>query len=225
MKGFTVVEPAAIMATHLTEVLKNHASELLTRQDVNNMLDRVKRESPAAVEGVVPELLPLATVQKVLQNLLGERVSIRDAVTILETVADQGSQTKEPDVLSEYARLALRRSLVRDYVGSDGKLHVCTLDPKVEKLLADNVQATKQGLMLVLPPEQGEVLSQQVNRAVEQLGRQGMPQVLLTSPNVRLALRRYLAGAIPNLVVLSFSEITPDIEVYSQGTVSLDNAD
>jgi flagellar biosynthesis protein FlhA len=225
MKGFTVVEPAAVLATHLTEVLKTNSAELFTRQDVNNLLERVKREAPAAVEGVVPETVPLATVQKVLQNLLSERVSIRDAVTILETLADQGALTKEPDVLAEYVRLALRRNLIRNYVGDDQKLHVCTLDPGIEKMLSENVQATKQGLMLVLPPDQGETLSLKIKDTLDQLGRQGLPLVLLTSPNVRLALRRYLAGAIPNLVVLSFSEITPDIEVYSQGIVSLDNAD
>jgi flagellar biosynthesis protein FlhA len=225
MKGFTVVAPAAVMATHLTEVIKSHAAELLTRQDVNRMLERVKREMPAVVEGVVPEVVSMSTLQKVLQNLLNERISIRDAVTILEVLADQGAQTKEPDVLTEYVRMGLRRTICNQFVSADGKLNVCTLDMKTEKLLADNVQATKQGLMLVLPSEQGELLIASMKDATDKLARQGQSPILLVGPNVRLALRRYVTGAIPNIVVLSYSEIVPEVEVYSNEVVSLDNVD
>lgn len=225
MKGFTVVEPAAVMATHLTEMIKSHASELLTRQDIKNMLERVRREAPAAVEDVVPDIVPISTLQKVMQNLLSERVSIRDAVTILESLADYGSQTKEPDVLTEYVRMSLRRSIVGAYCSADGKLTVCTLDPRTEKFVVENVQATKQGLMLVLDPETGEKLTVKMKKAADKLAREGFAPVFLVSPNVRLALRRYVQTAIPSIVVFSYSEITPEVEVYSNEAVSINDAD
>jgi len=224
MKGYTVVEPAAVMATHLTEIIKTHAAEVFTRQDVKNLIERVKREFPAAVEGVVEEIVPLATLQKVLQNLLNERVSIRDMVTILEALADYAQQTKDADVLTEYVRMALRRSITRNYSGDNDQMTVFTLEPRTEKFLADNVQATKQGLMLVIPPNNGEVLTQRIARAVERMTREGLTPVLLVSPNVRMALQRYLQGAINGLVVLSYSEILPHIEVFSKEAVSIYDA-
>ena len=225
LKGFTVVEPAAVMATHLTEIIKTHAAEIFTRQDVKNLVERVKREAPAAVEDVVGDLVPLSTLQKVLQNLLTERISIRDMVTILETLADYSQQTKDSDVLTEYVRMALRRTITNSYRNSDNQMNVFTLDPQTEKLLSDNVQATKQGLMLVLPPAKGEVLISKIKAACEMMGREGLAPVLLVSPNIRLALRRYVQGAIPNIVVISYSEVLPDVEVYSKQAVSIYNAD
>ncbi len=224
MKGYTVVEPAAVMATHLTEIIKTHAAEVFTRQDVKNLIERVKREFPAAVEGVVEEIVPLATLQKVLQNLLNERVSIRDMVTILEALADYAQQTKDADVLTEYVRMALRRSITRNYAGDNDQMTVFTLEPRTEKFLADNVQATKQGLMLVIPPNNGEVLTQRIAKSVERMTREGLTPVLLVSPNVRMALQRYLQGAVNGLVVLSYSEILPHIEVFSKEAVSIYDA-
>ncbi len=224
MKGYTVVEPAAVMATHLTEIAKTHAAEIFTRQDVKNLIERVKRETPAAVEGVVEEIVPLATLQKVLQNLLNERVSIRDMVTILEALADYAQQTKDADVLTEYVRMALRRSITRTYAGENDQMTVFTLEPRTEKFLADNVQATKQGLMLVIPPNNGETLTQRISKAADRLSREGVAPVLLVSPNVRMALQRYLQGAINGLVVLSYSEILPHIEVFSKEAVSIYDA-
>jgi flagellar biosynthesis protein FlhA len=225
LKGFTVVEPAAVMATHLTEIIKTHAAEIFTRQDVKNLVERVKREAPAAVEDVVGDLVPLSTLQKVLQNLLAERISIRDMVTILETLADYSQQTKDSDVLTEYVRMALRRTITNSYRNSDNQMNVFTLDPQTEKLLSDNVQATKQGFMLVLPPAKGEVLINKIKAACEMMGREGFTPVLLVSPNIRLALRRYVQGAIPNIVVISYSEVLPDVEVYSKQAVSIYDAD
>ncbi len=224
MKGYTVVEPAAVMATHLTEIIKTHAAEVFTRQDVKNLIERVKRDFPAAVEGVVEDIVPLATLQKVLQNLLNERVSIRDMVTILEALADYAQQTKDADVLTEYVRMALRRSITRNYSGDNDQMTVFTLEPRTEKFLADNVQATKQGLMLVIPPNNGEVLTLRIAKAVERMTREGLTPVLLVSPNVRMALQRYLQGAVNGLVVLSYSEILPHIEVFSKEAVSIYDA-
>ncbi len=225
LKGFTVVEPSAVMATHLTEIIKSNAAEIFTRQDVKNLIERVKRETPAAVEDVIGELVPMSTLQKVLQNLLSERISIRDIVTILETLADYSQQTKDADVLTEYVRMSLRRSITNIYKTGENQMTVFTLEPQTEKLLSDNVQATKQGLMLVLPPAKGEVLTTNIRAACEMMGREGLTPLLLVSPNIRLALRRYLHGAVPNIVVISYSEILPDIEVYSKQAVSIYDAD
>ena len=224
MKGYTVVEPAAVMATHLTELIKTHAAEVFTRQDVKNLVDRVKKETPAAVEEVVGDIVPISTLQKVLQNLLSERVSIRDMVTILETLAEYSSQTKDADVLTEYVRMALRRTITHTYAGTDGQMTVFTLEPRTEKFLADNVQATKQGLMLVIQPGNGEVLTQRIAKAAERMSHEGHTPVLLVSPNVRMALHRYLQGAVSGLVVVSYSEILPQIEVFSKEAVSIYDA-
>jgi flagellar biosynthesis protein FlhA len=224
MKGYTVVEPAAVMATHLTELIKTHAAEVFTRQDVKNLVERVKKDTPAAVEEVVGDIVPIATLQKVLQNLLSERVSIRDMVTILETLAEYSSQTKDADVLTEYVRMALRRTITHTYAGSDGQMTVFTLEPRTEKFLADNVQATKQGLMLVIQPGNGEVLTQRIAKAAERMSHEGHTPVLLVSPNVRMALHRYLQGAVSGLVVVSYSEILPQIEVFSKEAVSIYDA-
>ena len=224
MKGYTVVEPAAVMATHLTELAKSHAAEIFTRQDVKNLVERVKKDSPAAVEDVVGDVVPLSTLQKVLQNLLSERVSIRDMVTILESLAEYSQQTKDADVLTEYVRMALRRTITHTYAGSDGTMNVFTLESRTEKFLSDNVQATKQGLMLVIQPANGEILTQRITKAVERMSRDGHTPLLLVSPNVRMALHRYLQGAVPGLVVVSYSEILPQVEVFSKEAVSIYDA-
>ena len=224
MKGYTVVEPAAVMATHITELIKIHAAEIFTRQDVKNLVDRVKKDTPAAVEDVVGDIVPISTLQKVLQNLLSERISIRDIVTILESLAEYSQQTKDADVLTEYVRMALRRTITHTYAGTDGTMSVFTLEPRTEKFLSDNVQATKQGLMLVIQPANGELLTQRIAKASERMSREGNTPLLLVSPNVRMALHRYLQGAIPNLVVVSYSEILPQVEVFSKEAVSIYDA-
>ncbi len=224
MKGYTVVEPAAVMATHITELIKSHAAEIFTRQDVKNLVDRVKKDFPAAVEDVVGDVVPISTLQKVLQNLLSERISIRDMVTILESLAEYSQQTKDADVLTEYVRMALRRTITQSYSTSDGTMNVFTLEPRTEKFLSDNVQATKQGLMLVIQPANGEILTQRIAKAAERMSREGHTPLLLVSPNVRMALHRYLQGAIPNLVVVSYSEILPQVEVFSKEAVSIYDA-
>ncbi|MBK7090861.1 MAG: flagellar biosynthesis protein FlhA [bacterium] len=224
MKGYTVVEPAAVMATHITELIKIHAAEIFTRQDVKNLVDRVKKDTPAAVEDVVGDIVPISTLEKVLQNLLSERISMRDIVTILESLAEYSQQTKDADVLTEYVRMALRRTITHTYAGTDGTMSVFTLEPRTEKFLSDNVQATKQGLMLVIQPANGELLTQRIAKASERMSREGNTPLLLVSPNVRMALHRYLQGAIPNLVVVSYSEILPQVEVFSKEAVSIYDA-
>jgi len=222
MKGFTVVEPAAVIATHLTEVVKEHAAEVLTRQDVQNLIDGVKKDAPAAVDGVIPEIVSLGVLHKVMQNLLEERVPIRDMQSILEVIADYGEATKDPDVLSEYSRLSLRRTITNMFLNPEGKINVFTLDPNIEKILTDSVQAQKSGLTFVLPPEISERILQKVTVEAEKLASAGEIPLALVPANLRLALRRLLASVRPTVSVLSYNEIVPEIEVYSVAIIGLD---
>lgn len=224
MKGFTVVEPAAVIATHLSEVVKNHAGEILTRQDTQNLIDAVKRDAPAAVEGVVPEIVSLSALHKVLQNLLNERVGIRDMQSILETLADYGEATKDPDILAEYCRYALRRTISNMHLNPDGKMNVITLDPNLEKILADAVQSQKTGITFVLPPEVTEKILVKVSEQTTKVAETGETPVVLVPANIRLALRRLLSSFKPPVSVLSYNEILPEIEVYSVATVGLDES-
>ncbi len=221
--GYTIVEPSAVLATHLTEVVRSNAAELLTRQDVRHLMDTLKEDHPALVEGVVPETVPLATVQKILQSLLREKIAIRDLATIMETVTDMHQTTKETDVLAEYVRMALKRQITETYRDRDNKIHVFTIDPSVEQMLTDSVQNTKQGLMLVTPPDKTDALLKAVGREVEKMEAAGHTPVCLSSPNIRLALKRLVEAAYPALVVLSYNEIANNVEVVSTGVVSLGN--
>ncbi len=224
MKGFTVVEPAAVIATHLSEVVKNHSGEILTRQDTQNLVDAVKRDAPAAVEGVVPDIVSLSALHKVLQNLLTERVGIRDMQSILETLADYGEATKDPDVLAEYCRYALRRTISSMHLNPDGKMNVITLDPNLEKILADSVQSQKTGITFVLPPEVTEKILIKVGEQTTKVAETGETPIILVPANIRLALRRLLSSFKPPVSVLSYNEILPEIEVYSVATVGLDES-
>ncbi len=225
MKGYTVVEPAAVIATHLTEVVRHHAAEILTRQDVQNLLEVAKREFPAVVEDTIPEVVPLGVVQKVLQNLLAEKIPIKDLQTILETLNDYGGQTKDPDLLAEYCRYSMRRIITNQYLNPDGKMNVFTLDPQLEKNLADSVNVQQNGLSLIIPPELGEKLLLAVQKQVENISAMGELPICLTAANLRLALWKFLSTSIKQLAVLSYNEILPEIEVHSIGIVELENAD
>ncbi len=225
MKGCTVVEPAAVIATHLTEVVKNHAAEILTRQDVQNLLEVARKEFPAVVEETIPEVVGLGVLQKVLQNLLAERIPIKDLQTILETLNDYGAQTKDPDLLAEYCRYSMRRIITNMYLNPDGKINVFTLDPQLEKMLADSVNVRQNGLTLIIPPELAEKLVVGVARESEKITRTGELPICLVAANLRKALWKFLNSSIRQLAVLSYNEILPDIEVHSVGIVEIENAD
>ncbi len=224
-KGYTVVEPAAVLATHLTEAIKGHASEIFSRQDVQNILDNLKKDYPAVVEDVVPQVLSLGIVQKVLQNLLKEKVPVRDIVTILETLADYGSMTKDPEVLTEYVRFALARAISQAYVNSDNNILVFTLDPHIEQILTESAQPSKLGINVVMQPEVAQKIIKKVSAQVDNMLTKGYQPVTLVSPNVRLVFKRFIESSMPNLVVLSYNEIGPNFEVHSLGVVSLEDAD
>ncbi len=217
--NYTVVEPSATLATHLTEVVRNSAPEILTRQDVQHLVETLKEDYPALVDAVIPELVPLGTLHKVLQTLLAERVPVRDLATIVETTSDYIGATKEPDVLAEYVRMALKRQITEMYKDNTGRINVYTIDPAVEQHLADSVQNTKQGLMLVLEPAMTEKLLEQIGQQTERMQNAGLTAVCICSPNVRLALRRLVEVTYPALAIVSYNEIVPNVEIVSTGMV------
>lgn len=220
-KNYTVVEPSAVLATHLTEVVRDSAAETLTRQDVQHLTETLKEDYPALVDSIMPDLVPLGTLQKVLQALLKERVPIRDLATILETVSDYIGATKEPDVLAEYVRMALKRQITEMYKDDSGKINVFTIDPALEQQMADSVQNTKQGLMLVMDPVLTEKILTQLGQEADKMQSAGLTPLCIVSPNVRLALRRVTEAALPSLAVVSYNEILPNVEIVSTGMVRL----
>jgi flagellar biosynthesis protein FlhA len=222
-KGYTVVEPSAVLATHLTEVIKDNAAEILSRQDVQHLLDTLKEDQPALVDGVVPDLLPLPIIHKIIQLLLSERVPVRNLATVMETITDYAATTKDAEVLAEYCRISLRRQITDMLKDDEGKIHCFTISPQVEQLFTDSVQNTKQGIMLVLPPDVAEKLIQVAAQQVDNLSTAGHHPVCLTSPNIRLAFRRLMEASLPQLTVVSYNEIHRDAEVISSGIVELNN--
>jgi flagellar biosynthesis protein FlhA len=219
LAGYTLVDPATVLATHLTEIIKSHAHELLGRQETKSLLDTVAKSHPKVVEELVPKVLSIGEVQKVLQSLLKERVSIRDAVTIFETLADFGSYTKNAATLTEYCRQTLGRSICRSYQTDDGDLPVFTVSPDLEKSILDGVVQSDQGSYLALEPRQAKDIMTRFRRAVEAAGNAGNP-VVLCSPNIRMYVRQLLERFLPNVAILSHSEIPPSIRVLSLGMVT-----
>lgn len=220
LAGFTVIDPTSVLATHLTEIIKAYAHELLSRQDVQNFLDHIKKNYPAIVNELYPDLLSLGEIQKVLSNLLREKVSVRDLVTILETLADYARLTRDPELLTEYVRQALGRQIVGEYL-EDHKLYVLTLDPEVEKILKEGIQKTEQGSYLALDPQQAQQILSQLRVRVQQIMETGRQPVVLCLPVVRLHFKRLTERFLPNLAVLSFNELPSNIQVESLGMVSV----
>jgi flagellar biosynthesis protein FlhA len=225
MKGYTVVEPSAVIATHLTEVIKKHAAEIITRQDVQNLLEVARKEFPAVVEETIPDIISLGVLQKVIQNLLSEKIPVKDMQTILETLNDYGPQTKDPDLLSEYCRYATRRILTSLYLNPDGKINVFTLNPQLEKILAESVNVQQSGFALVIPPELGQQLLLAVKKQVDAISVSGELPICLVAANLRLALWKFLSSSFQQIAVLSYNEILPEVEVHSVGIVEIENAD
>jgi flagellar biosynthesis protein FlhA len=222
-KGFTIVEPSAVLATHLTEIIKGNGSALLSRQDVSHLIETLKEDHASLVNNVVPDVVPFSVIQKVLQALLNERISVRDLPTIMETITDYFQATKEPDVLAEYARMALKRQITESYKEDNGKIYVFTIDPAIEQMLTDSVQNTKQGLMFVASATESEKLLKSMAEQIEKISEAGHVPICLCSPNIRLALRRLTESTYPTLVVLSYNEIDNSAEVISNGIVRFEN--
>ncbi len=223
--GYTVVDISTILATHLTETIRSHADELLGRQDVQKLLDRLAQDHPKAVEELVPNLLSLGVIQRVLQNLLRERVSIRDLLTVVETLADYALASKDPDILTEYVRQRLARTIVKQHENNEGILPILTLDQRLEDLLREKIQRGDQGSYLALEPNQAQKILASFHQAVERLAHLNHPPVVLCSPVIRRHLKRLLERFIPQVVILSHSELTPQTKIQSLGTVMLTHAD
>ncbi|MDY0164026.1 flagellar biosynthesis protein FlhA [Desulfobotulus sp.] len=219
--GYTVVDNSTVVATHLTEIIRSHAAELLGRQEVQHLLDNLAKTSPKAVEELVPSVMSLGMVQKVLQNLLAERVSIRDLLTIVETLADYGSMSKDPDLLTEYVRQKLSRSILAGHMGPGGNLPVLTLDRKVEESLTKSIQNTEHGAYLAVDPRMAEQLMDAIRAEMDKALNQNIQPVLLCNPSLRRHLRRLLEQALPSLAVTSHAEIVQNVNIQAVGKVTL----
>jgi flagellar biosynthesis protein FlhA len=219
LAGYTVVDPTTVLATHLSEIIKSHAHELLGRQETKTLLDTVAETHPKVVEELVPKVLSIGEVQKVLQNLLKERVSVRDAVSIFETLADYASMTKNANILTEYCRQALGRSICRQYQNEQNELVVFTISPEIEKSVGDAIVHTEQGSYLALEPRLAKDIMQRIKRTVESAAG-GKSPVLLCSANIRMYIRQLIERYLPSAAILSHNEIPPNIRVTSVGMVS-----
>jgi flagellar biosynthesis protein FlhA len=221
LQGYTVVNPLSVLSTHLTEVVRRNAGDLLSRQMAQDMLNRLKAKSPASVEGVVPEMMTLGEVQAVLRNLLRERVSIRDLPGILEVLAKHAGATRDPNILAEAVRQTLARALSNQFRDESGFIHVFTLAPNVETMLKQFLGPSDGGLGFTLDPQQAQAILTATGEQMEKLAQEGHQPVLLCPRELRLAFRRLVEQSLPNLTVLAFSEISPGTRVRAHGMVEL----
>lgn len=221
LSGYTVVDPPSVVATHLTELVKRHAHELLGRQETRALIDNLKESYPVLVDELIPSVLGIGDIQKVLMKLLKEKISIRDMVTIFETLADYGTYTKDPDILTEYVRQALSRQITQQFTQQGETMRVITVGPNLEKKIAESVQQSEQGSYLALDPVSTQTvyqkLTEQVNRAVQS----GQQPILLASPTIRMYMRQIIERTMQDIPVLSYSELEPSVEIQSVGVVNL----
>ena len=218
--GYTVVDPPSIIATHLTEVVRSHIAELLTRQDTQNLINNLKENNPTLVEELVPKLMGVGDIQKVLQNLLEEGISIRDLLTIFETLADHAATTHDPDILTEYARQSLKRAISNKYFSGNETTSVVTLDPTVEQEIMGAVKQTEQGAYLTLAPDRTQKIVNSVKQEVEKLENMGKSPIIITSPIVRIYFKKLINDYVKDLTVVSYNEIESSVELQSVGMVT-----
>jgi flagellar biosynthesis protein FlhA len=218
MLGYTVVDPPSIVATHLTEIVKAHSHELLGRQDVQKLVNNIKEQYPALVDDVVPKMLSIGEMQKVLANLLKENISIRDMVTIMETLADYAPITKDPDMLTEYVRQSLRRSITKRFI-IDNKAKVITLDAGLEQNIMSAIQQTEYGAFLNLDPGTVQDIYNSLSKEIQKFTNIGEQPMVLASPVVRIYFKKLTEQVAPGLTVLSYNELDPSVEVQSIGVV------
>jgi len=222
--GYTVVDPQTVLATHLTEVIRRHAHELLTRQDVNELIENIRKTASAVVEELIPTRITVGEVQKVLQNLLRERVPIRNLETTLEILSDYVTITKDLDLLTEYVRQSLARTICADYADAEGKMHVMTIAPEIEEEMAGSIKEIQGVGRAVLEPAQMRQIISAVAKGAEKAISLGHQPVILCAGQVRRFLKRMVEKSVPNVVVLSFNEIDPSVTLESEGTVNLADA-
>ncbi len=219
--GLTVVDAATVMATHLTEAIKSNAHDLLGRQELQSILDSVSRTHPKVIEDLIPGTMPAGVVLRVLRNLLKEKVSVKNILTILETLADFGHISKDPDILTEYVRQALMRTISIPYILGN-TISVLALDPNIDGMISSSIQHTDHGSYLALDPEKSQKILMTLNKEVNNVGKQGLVPILLTSPISRAYVKRLSERYMPDLVVLSHNEIPPDVTIKNLGLVRID---
>ena len=218
--GYSTVDPPSVIATHLTEIIKRYGHELLNRQQVQTLVDNLKKTQPALVDEVVPKMFSYGEIQKVLANLLSENVPIRDMATIIEALGDYGNLTRDTDLLTEYVRQSLRRSISRRFIPDD-VAYAITLDPSLEQLIIDSTKQSEHGAYLAIEPVQIHSIFDKLKAIIENMKNRGKTPVILTSPLVRRQFRKITEQISPELAVLSYNEIESDVEVYSEGVVKL----
>ena len=222
MAGFTVVDPATVITTHIKETIKRHAPELLGRQETQALLDKFKETNPKVVEELIPNLLPLGKVQKVLQNLLKEKISIRDLRTILEQLSDYASLTQDADVLTEYVRQSLARPITKQYQSTDGTLSVLTLDRGIEDIIEGSIQKSETSAYLALEPNTAEKFLTKLRSMIETITPTlETSPVLLASPGLRMHIRKFTERFLPDLAIISHSEVAPSVQIKTIGVVDL----
>ena len=218
--GYTVVDPPSIIATHLTEIIRQHIAELLTRQDVQNLVNNKKETNPSLVDELIPKLLGLGEVQKVLQNLLKEGISIRDLLTIFETLADYAPSTRDTDILTEYVRQSLKRAISNKFFPPNETTSVVTLDPKIEQEIMASVKQTENGAYLTLDPERTKAIIKSVETEIAKLENLGKNPIIITSPIVRMYFKRLTEDYVKDLIVVSYNEVENNVELQSVGMVT-----
>lgn len=221
IKGFTVVDPTTVMVTHITETIKNHSYELLGRQEVKMIVDSVKEKYNAVVEELVPDLMTIGEIQKVLQNLLRERVPIKDMVSILESLADNSRTTKDIEVLTEYVRFSMARTICTPLLNDEEVITVITLSPQIEEIVANNIQKSMQGSFPAVDPDTTSKILNSIKNALESSYFYESQPVILVSPKIRPAFRKLTEMVFPNLYVLSLNEIPNDVEIKTEGVVTI----
>jgi flagellar biosynthesis protein FlhA len=220
--GYNVVEPSAVVVTHLTEVVRRHSDELLSRQQVHQLIENLKQHSPKVVEELIPEVLKPHHVHQVLGNLLRERVPIRNLETILETLGDYADRTKDLGLLTEFVRHSLSRTICQQYRDKDRVLRVMTLDPALEDIIGAGVEYGERGMTIKLSPQVAEAVTKGISAELEHLTGPGFPPVVLTTPQIRAAVRQITSAALPDIVIVSLSEVTRDTQVESASQVGID---
>ena len=218
--GYTVVDPPSIIATHLTEVIRQHIAELLTRQDVQNLINNIKDNNTTLIEELVPKLMGVGEIQKVLQNLLEEGISIRDLVTIFETLADHAAVTRDPDILTEYVRQALKRAISSKYFLTGEVTNVVTVDPAIEQEIMNSVKNTEQGSYLSLDPERSKKIIEALGNELKKLEDMGKNPIVITSPIVRMYFRNLAKDYYKDIIVISYNEVESNVELQSVGMVT-----
>ncbi|MFD2371312.1 flagellar biosynthesis protein FlhA [Brevibacillus sp. GCM10020057] len=221
LSGYTVVDPPSVVATHLTEIIKRHAHELLGRQETRALIDNVRETAPVLVDELIPGMLSIGDVQKVLQKLLKEKVSVRNLNVILEALADHALYTKDPDVLTEYVRQAMSRQITLQYTEPGQPLRVLTAGAGLEKAISERIEQSEQGSYLAMDPETSQRIYQTMSAEVSKMINSGQQPIILASPAIRMYLRQLLDRMMPDVPVLSYSELEPHVEVQSVGMVNI----